>query len=247
MCGERNIRFLIQYDGRPFCGWQRQPNGTSVQQLIEEALETIAGVRCQVHGSGRTDAGVHALGQVASAIISTRLEPPELTKAINAHLPPEIRVVKSSVVPQNFHARFSAVEKTYRYLIHQGDVRSPFSPWYVYWIGRKLDDWLMNKAAQYLAGRHDFAAFMGSGSSVKTTVRTINEILVKRGGGCISIMISADGFLKHMVRNICGTLIEVGKGVLKPEQLELILLSRDRTRAGPTAPAGGLMLLKVTY
>jgi tRNA pseudouridine38-40 synthase len=247
MCRERNFRFLIQYDGRPFCGWQRQPNGTSVQQLIEEAIESITGVQYVLHGSGRTDSGVHALGQVASSSITTRLEPDELTRAINAHLPPEIRVVKSSVVPQNFHARFSAVEKTYRYLILQGDIRSPFAPWYACWINRKLDEGAMADAAQYLTGEHDFAAFMGSGSSVKTTVRTIKEVSVRRGGGFISIMISADGFLKHMVRNICGTLIEAGKGVLEPGQMERILLSRDRTSAGPTAPAEGLTLIKVTY
>lgn len=243
----RNFKLTLAYDGRPFVGWQRQPNGTSIQELLERAIRQICGEHCDVHGSGRTDAGVHAAAQVANATVPTRLGSAEFKRALNANIPQEIRVIDVSVVPNEFHARFSAVEKTYRYLLTSGSVRSPFTPFYAHWIGYRLDLDAMRRAAEVLVGEHDFASFMASGSDVNSTVRTIKEIEIREEGRLISIVITADGFLRYMVRNIVGTLLEIGKGAMPPEKMETILLSRDRDAAGPTAAAEGLTLLRVQY
>ena len=240
-------RLLVQYDGRPFCGWQRQPNGLSVQECIERALATITCVECQVQGAGRTDAGVHALGQVASFTLKTRLATAELRRALNAVLPVEIRIASVRRAPDGFHARKHAVQKAYRYLIVGGRERSPFIPFYATWLPRKLDEARMREAAALLVGRHDFSSFRAAGSSVKTSVRDLRSLEVKRGGGSISIIATADGFLRHMVRNIAGTLIDVGVGRLQPADVGKILRGKERSEAGPTAPAEGLTLLRVDY
>ena len=247
MLEEKNFKLVIQYDGRPFVGWQVQPNGPSVQAVLEETLEKITGARPHVQGSGRTDTGVHAHGQVANVKLRTKLSSRTIKKALNATLPREIRIASVRRVSDEFHARFSAKEKTYRYLIITGKVRSPFSPWYAFWYKYSLSLDLMRKAAEYLKGEHDFASFMAAGSDVKTTVRTIKTLKISKGGGIISFTITGNGFLRHMVRNIVGTLILVGQGKIEPEEMKTILESRNRSNAGPTAPADGLSLLNVSY
>jgi len=242
-----NFRLRIQYDGRPFCGWQRQPNGLSIQECIERACGQIAGRSCAVHGAGRTDAGVHAMGQVASVAIPTTLPPARLRRAINAHLPPEIRIVSVRREAPEFHARKHALGKTYRYLVLEGEQRSPFAPFYAAWLPRRLEADRMNEAAAHLIGRRDFSSFRAAGSSVKSSIRDLRKLEIRRGGGMVSFVAVADGFLRHMVRNIVGTLIEVGVGRLEPEDVIDILEAKDRKLAGPTAPAAGLTLLKVDY
>lgn len=247
MSAMRNHLFTLQYDGRQFCGWQRQRNGISVQQCFEEALAKIVKHDCHATGAGRTDAGVHAHGQAANVKLRTAMTPAQLRRALNVTLPETVRVARVRVVPDDFHARYSAIEKTYRYLVQSGAVRSPFMPFYVTWTPYEPDIELMRRAARHCLGRHDFAAFMASGSSVKTTVRTVRELTVKRGGGLTSFTITADGFLRHMVRNIVGTLLAVGIGRIAPEALPGIIAGGDRSGAGPTAPAEGLTLLRVVY
>ena len=240
-------RLLVQYDGRPFCGWQRQPNGLSIQECIERALGIISSEECTIQGAGRTDAGVHALGQVASFQLATELDTAELRRAINANLPPEIRIVSVRRAAEGFHARKHAKQKSYRYLIMSGEERNPFMPFYAAWLPRKLDEARMRDAAALLVGRHDFSAFRATGSSAKTSVRELRALEVRRGGGSVSIVATADGFLRHMVRNLAGTLIEVGLGRFEPDDVKEILKGRDRSKAGPTAPAKGLTLLRVDY
>jgi tRNA pseudouridine38-40 synthase len=242
-----NYRLLIRYDGRPFCGWQRQPNGRSIQQCLEEACGRLCGGECKVDGAGRTDAGVHAAGQVACVRMAARLSTAEIKRAMNASLPPEIRVTAISRAEPDFHARKHARQKTYRYLIITGRRRSPFAPFYATWLPQRLDLDRMREAARYLTGRHDFKSFQAAGSSVKGTIRNLSRLEIKSGGGMISITAAADGFLRHMVRNIVGTLIEVGRGKLEPEEMGAILAGVDRKLAGPTAPAEGLTLLRVDY
>ena len=246
----RTLKFTLQYDGTDYVGWQRQPNGTSIQALLEDALEPIEGQPVTVHGAGRTDAGVHALGQVASATLSNRLEEPTLVRALNAVLPAAIRVLGVEVVDPAFHARFSARSKTYEYRIVNAPIVSAFLHRYAWHVPQPLDLDAMRTAAGPLVGRHDFAGFQGAGSSVSATERTILELDFEDGGGYdlpLIVRITGDGFLRHMVRNIVGTLVEVGTGRWDPWRLLAVLDSRDRTHAGPTAPAHGLFLTNVTY
>ncbi len=242
-----NFRLVIRYDGRPFCGWQRQKNGLSVQECIETVCEEICSSRCTAHGAGRTDAGVHAAGQVASVRVPTELPPRKIRKALNSLLPPEIRIASVRRAPFDFHASTDAISKSYRYLLLTGPVRSPFAPFYAAWTPFKLSVAPMREAAGLLVGRHDFRSFQASGSSVRTTEREVLALDVRRGGGLVSIVASADGFLRQMVRIIVGTLIEVGRGKLDPDEVGRILQERDRRLAGPTAPAGGLTLMRVEY
>jgi tRNA pseudouridine38-40 synthase len=246
----RTLKFTLQYDGTNYVGWQRQANGTSIQGLLEDALAPIEGERVTVHGAGRTDAGVHALGQVASAAVSSALEAPRLGRALNAVLPPDVRVLAVEDMDPGFHARFSARAKTYEYRIVNAPLVSAFLHRYVWHVSQPLDLEAMQTAAGPLVGRHDFAGFQGSGSNVETTERTILDIGFEEGAGFdlpLVLRISGDGFLRHMVRNIVGTLVEVGVGRWDPWRLLSVLDSRDRAQAGPTAPAQGLFLTGVTY
>ena len=242
-----NFRLVIRYDGRPFCGWQRQNNGISVQECIEAACGEICGSRCTAHSAGRTDAGVHAAGQAASVRVPTELPPRKIKKALNSLLPPEIRIASVRRAPFDFHARTDTVSKSYRYLLLTGLERSPFAPFYAAWTQYALSVAPMREAAGMLVGRHDFRSFQAGGSSVRTTEREVLGLDVRRGGGMVSFVASADGFLRRMVRIIVGTLIEVGRGKLDPDEVGSILRGRDRRRAGPTAPAGGLTLMRVEY
>jgi tRNA pseudouridine38-40 synthase len=246
----RNLKLIVQYDGTDYVGWQRQPNGTSIQGLIEDALAPIEGEPVTVHGAGRTDAGVHALAQVASVTLTNSLETPVLARALNAVLPADVRVLGVEEVEPDFHARFSAVSKTYEYRIINAPLVSAFLHRYVWHVAQPLDVEAMRAAAAPLVGRHDFAGFQGAGSDVATTQRTLLDFEIEDGGGFdlpVVLRITGDGFLRHMVRNITGTLVEIGIGRWDPWRLLAVLDSRDRSQAGPTAPARGLILTGVSY
>jgi tRNA pseudouridine38-40 synthase len=246
----RTLKITLQYDGTDYVGWQRQATGTSIQGLIEDSLEPIAGTRITVHGAGRTDSGVHALGQVASVTFPGTLETGVLARALNAVLPRDVRVLTIDEMPADFHARFSAVAKTYEYRIVNALIVSPFLVRYVWHVTQQLDVEAMKAAAAHLIGTHDFAAFRAAGSDVDSTQRTIHSMRWQDGGGYdapMSIHLKGSGFLRHMVRNIVGTLVEVGSGRWAPEQVADILASKDRARGGATAPAHGLFLVGVDY
>jgi tRNA pseudouridine38-40 synthase len=246
----RTLKFTLQYDGTAYVGWQRQPNGPSVQALVEDALAPIEGGVATLHGAGRTDAGVHALAQVASAALSNHLEMPTLARALNAVLPPDVRVLAIEEMDSSFHARFSARAKTYEYRVVNAPIVSAFVHRYVWHVPRPLDIEAMRTAAGPLVGTHDFAGFQAAGAGVASTERTITAFDIEDGGGFdlpLVLRITGDGFLRHMVRNIVGTLVEVGVGRWDPWRLPHILESCDRTQAGPTAPAQGLFLTHVAY
>jgi tRNA pseudouridine38-40 synthase len=246
----RILKLTIEYDGTDYVGWQRQPAGASIQGLLEDALAPIEGRPVVVHGAGRTDAGVHALGQVASVVLEVTHDPATMLRAINAALPVDVRVVALEEAAAGFHARFSAVAKTYEYRIVNGPVISAFLHRYAWHVPQPLAVAEMQEAAALLVGRHDFAAFQASGSTVHTTERTIHAIEWETGAGHarpIVMRVSGDGFLRHMVRAIAGTLVEVGTGRWPPRQVAAILASRDRRQAGRAAPPAGLFLVSVGY
>lgn len=261
----RTLKLVLAYDGTSFVGWQRQARGVSVQALLEEALGRIEGRPVKVTGAGRTDAGVHALGQVASCRLEHSIPLIDLARALNAMLPPEVRVRRVEDAPEGFHARYSARAKTYRYTILHGELASPFLyrfGWHVTW---PLDVSAMTLAARSLEGRHDFSAFQSTGSTVKTTTRTIfSSALVAAswpsapGAGwsgpeddastpVLNYEITGEGFLRHMVRAIVGSLVEVGAGRQPAAWIAEVLRSGQREAAGPTAPACGLWLVRVEY
>ena len=244
------FRLLVEYDGRPFMGWQRQAHGPSVQQAIEEAITAITHEEVTLHAAGRTDAGVHALAQTASATVSTDLGGPTIARAMNAVLPLDVRVLTVEDMPPGFHARFDARSKTYEYRIVNAPLVSAFLHRYVWHVPQPLDLEAMRTAAGALVGRHDFAGFQGTGTPVASTERTILSLEVEDGGGFdlpLVIRITGDGFLRHMVRNIVGTLVEVGVGRWDPWRPLAVLDSRDRSQAGRTAPPQGLFLTRVEY
>ena len=246
----RNLKLTVQYDGTNYVGWQRQASGVSIQALLEDALEPIDGAPVTVHGAGRTDAGVHALAQVASVTLNADLAETTLARALNAVLPADVRVLAVEEVDPEFHARFSARTKTYEYRIVNAPLVSAFLHRYVWHVPQPLDVEAMRTAAGPLVGKHDFAGFQAAGSSVATSERTLVELEVEDGAGFdlpLIIRITGDGFLRHMVRNIAGTLVEVGIGRWDPWRLLTVLESRDRREAGPTAPAQGLFLTHVAY
>lgn len=243
------FRFTLEYDGTDFAGWQRQAQGErTVQGCLEAALEDLVGQPVAVSGSGRTDAGVHALGQVASAAVATRLAPDELQRALNARLPHDVAVLGVARAPAGFDARKSATGKHYRYAIWNGAPRSPLRARRFASIPAALDVAAMCEGAAALVGEHDFAAFQAAGSGGVGTTRQLRQFVVSGvSGGEIQLELEASGFLRHMVRNLAGTLIEVGRGRRAVGSLAALLASRDRTQAGPTAPAQGLTLVRVDY
>jgi tRNA pseudouridine38-40 synthase len=286
----RNLKFTLAYDGTAYVGWQRQSEGASIQGLLEAALARIDGAPVTVHGAGRTDAGVHALGQVASAVVVTSLDAPTLRRALNATLPADVRVVALEEAPDTFHARFSAMGKAYDYWIFDGEVLPPFARAWSWHGPRRLDVQAMRAAAGVLEGTHDFSTFQSAGSDVTSAVRTVRcanvrvepataspltgtDVGVSRAVGprCsasagvalgtdvgqsmnaadadrfVVCRLEADGFLRHMVRAIVGTLVEVGEWRRAADSVAALLAQRDRARAGPTAPARGLVLVRVLY
>ena len=253
-----SFKIVVAYDGTDYVGWQRQANGVSIQGLIEEALRAIAGCAVAVAGAGRTDSGVHALGQVASFTIERALSADAVVRALNAHLPEAVRIMSADEVPPAFHPRFDAIAKTYRYRIWNGEVVSPFERRYAWHVTGALDVDGMAAAARLVEGEHDFAAFQATGSDVATTARHVTSSLVARPFGSLGIEGSKDeplivyeitgaGFLRHMVRTIVGSLVEVGRGRQPVKWMAAVLASRDRAAAGPTAPAAGLFLVRVDY
>ena len=255
----RNLKLTLAYDGTDYVGWQRQAAGRSIQGVLETALAEIEGAPVTVVGAGRTDAGVHALGQVASVRLAHDIEPRVLARALNAKLPADIRVLGADAVGAGFHARYSARSKTYRYRLSNGGVADPFAARYAWHVAAPLHLDAMRAAGARLCGRHDFAAFQSTGSEVRSTVRTLSSLTIERrpecgpeamtggtGAALIAVEVEGDGFLRHMVRALVGTLVEVGRGQRAAGDMALILASKRRDRAGPTAPAHGLFLVRVT-
>lgn len=239
---------ILEYDGTAYCGWQRQENGISIQQILEETIQLITREKVAVIGSGRTDAGVHALNQVASFKSDTRLPAEILFRGIYGLLPDDIVIKQMEEVSIDFHAQRDVLGKVYVYRIFNKSLRKALGRNYFWFIHHSLDLDMMVKAASYLIGTHDFSCFCATGSHVKDRVRTITSINIKKDDdGFLEIVVEAKGFLKYMVRNIVGTLVEVGKGKRRPENMKEIIDSRDRNIAGITAPACGLYLKEVKY
>ncbi|HXW07195.1 MAG TPA: tRNA pseudouridine(38-40) synthase TruA [Vicinamibacterales bacterium] len=246
----RNLKLTIEYEGTNYVGWQRQPAGVSIQALLEDALAPIEKRAVVVHGAGRTDAGVHALAQVASVEVALALDAETLQRALNAVLPADVRVLAIAEMPASFHARFSAISKTYEYRIVNAPYVSAFLHRYVWHVPQRLDVDAMREGASALAGRHDFAAFQAAGTPVESAERTIHEIAWSGGGGPhqpLVLRVRGDGFLRHMVRAIAGTLVDVGSGRWPASHVASILASRRRVSAGRSAPPPGLFLVEVGY
>ena len=244
----RNIKLLIEYDGTNYRGWQVQPDGPTIQGMLEEKLSRLTSERTHVFGSGRTDSGVHALGQVAHFRTQSQMDIRTIQRALNSLLPPDIVIREVEEVDEGFHARKQSKSKVYEYRILNRNLRSVFHRGYVWHIPQKLNLEEMKKATQSLIGEHDFSAFRTVGSPTRTTVRRVIRGEWKRGrDGLIRFEIEANGFLKQMVRSIIGTLVEIGRGKRKASDLRKVLNSKDRKEAGPTAPAQGLFLKEVKY
>lgn len=248
----RTLKLTIAYDGTNYAGWQFQQGRVTVQEVLEKAIERVTGRHARALASGRTDAGVHALGQVVAFRTESRLPPEVLRSALDANLPPDIAVLDVAEAPDGFRPTRHAVRKRYRYVIHDGPVRDVFRRDFV-WHYRhgRLDAAAMHRAAAELLGTHDFRSFQSTGAERKNSVRTIFDILVRRGRGggeeFIAIEVEADGFLYNMVRAIVGTLVEVGRGKRPESWPGEVLAAKDRRLAGPTAPPQGLCLVKVEY
>jgi len=245
------FKITLAYDGTAYAGWQVQPGQATLQGVLETSLEKILGASVRVEGSGRTDAGVHALGQVASFRVETHLTAEVLLRALNGSTPHDVVVRAVEQVESQFHARRDARRKHYRYVIHNAAVADPFVRHYSWHVRLPLDERAMHEAAQALVGRHDFASYQTHGSERQTTVRTVERIEVARGGvpeeHRLTFDVVADGFLYNMVRNITGTLVEVGRGVKPVAWPGQVLDALDRRAAGPTAPPQGLFLVCVDY
>jgi tRNA pseudouridine38-40 synthase len=264
----RTLKLTIAYDGTDYAGWQIQVGHPSLQAAMEETLEKIVGHKVRVFASGRTDAGVHALGQVVSFDTESDLSTETFKRALNAHLPRDIVVIDAEEAPPGFHARSDAKRKRYRYILHDSRVRDVLRLRYAFHVYRRLDVAAMQRAAAMLIGTHDFASFESAGSRRSSTVRTIYELTVRRcdstserigeaekesrgvypnESDLIEVEIEADGFLYNMVRNIVGTLIEIGQGRAGEQWMTEVLAARDRRQAGQTAPPQGLFLVRVDY
>ena len=245
--GQRRFMLIVEYDGTAYCGWQRQQNGPSVQQALEEALSRLTGEHIAVTGSSRTDAGVHAMGLCAHFDSATRIPAEKIAFALNTMLPEDVRIRESSLAPEGFHARYSAAGKVYRYRFYNSRHASAIGRQYAAHVPLVLDEERMHEEAQALCGTHDFEAFAASGSVVKSTVRTIYRVQVRRLGDEVELLVLGDGFLYNMVRIIAGTLMEVGTGKREPGAIAKAIETRDRLALGQTAPAKGLTLMRVLY
>ncbi|MBI2820950.1 MAG: tRNA pseudouridine(38-40) synthase TruA [Acidobacteria bacterium] len=243
----QNYKAVIQYDGSEFYGWQIQRNHATVQGTVRRAIQRIASEEATVIGSGRTDSGVHAEGQVASFVLQRPFDPAKLQRALNAVLPESIRIVRLGRARPAFHPQFGARRKIYWYRIWNAPVIHPFWRKYALHVPQKLDAEAMAQAARWLVGRHDFRAFAASSSTAQTFQRHVSLSAIRRRGAMLVYQVAADGFLHHMVRNIAGTLLLVGRARLTVADVRAILESRDRRRAGPRAPAHGLTLKRVIY
>ena len=243
----RTLKITLAYDGTRFVGWQRQADGQSIQGLLEDALARFEGGPVTIHGAGRTDAGVHALGQVASARVTFIHDASTLTRALNAHLPADVRVMLVEDAEEGFHARFNASAKTYRYQIRNTAVADPFDRTFTWHLPEPLSLDPMARAAALLVGTHDFDAFRSAGSEVSSSVRTVTRSEWRNNAGLLTYEISGDGFLRHMVRAIVGTLVEIGRGWRQLDEITALLTGGTRAQAGATAPPHGLFLVSVDY
>jgi tRNA pseudouridine38-40 synthase len=243
----RNIKLTLAYDGTDFHGWQRQAGLRTVAGVLEDALSQLTGEPVVTTASGRTDAGVHALGQVACFLTGSKHSTATFTRALNALLPPDVRILDAEEKPEDFHATLDAKSKRYRYVIDNGEVASPFSLRYSWRVRRPLDEDAMARAGGLLLGRHDFHSFETDWPNRTSSVRTIYELSVVRAGGVVNIEVEADGFLYNMVRAIAGTLVLVGTGKRPAEWVVDVLAAESRVEAGPTAPPQGLFLVVVRY
>ena len=245
----RNFKLVIEYDGTGYHGWQRQSNTCTIQGTIEDALKRMTGQSVTLIGSGRTDAGVHARGQVANFRLETRLTSDVFANGLNSLLPADIVIKDCATVDESFHARFDAQGKVYDYCILNRPTPAALFRRYAWHIKKPLDLDAMRKAMLCLEGEHEFSAFEGAGSPRSHAVRTVIDLKLtgKDADGYVVFSIEADGFLRHMVRNIVGTLVDVGLGKISPKTFEDILISKDRKQAGITAPAHGLFLREVKY
>lgn len=246
----RNIKLTVAYDGTNYFGFQEQNRTglSTIQEKLEQCISFLAGARIKIIGAGRTDAGVHARGQVVNFDAGGwNIPTARIPRALNGILPADIAVIGCADVAEDFHSRFSAVEKVYKYTIHNAPIPDPFRRRYSYFFPRDLDMESMLAGATYLQGDHDFSAFKAQGTTVKSAVRTIYNISIERNGEMIGLVFTGSGFLRHMVRIMVGTLIQVGLKKYPPEHVKSILLSGERARAGPTAPPNGLCLMSVRY
>lgn len=244
----RTLKLTLAYDGTGYAGWQRQTNASSIQQRIEEAFAHFTdGEPPTVAGAGRTDAGVHALGQVASVNVTFDHACDAVLRGLNVRLPADIRVLTVEEAEPGFHARFRATGKSYRYRIVTAPILMPFdrhTAWHVPW---RLDLDAMRDAAARMAGTHDFASFQARGTTITDTVRTMSRVALRASGDEVVLEVAGDGFLRHMVRAMAGTLVEIGSGQRRPADVDAMLLGRGRDAAGKTAPPQGLTLVAVAY
>ncbi|MBP8644605.1 MAG: tRNA pseudouridine(38-40) synthase TruA [Syntrophobacteraceae bacterium] len=244
----RNIRLVLEYDGSHYHGWQRQRGLLTIQEVLESRLEIMLNRPMSVRASGRTDAGVHAKGQVVNFYSETRMMPQEIQRGLNSLLPGDVVVLAAEEVPDSFHAQFSATSKTYEYRILNRPEPSALERHYAWHIRRPLCLDSIFESLKLLTGSHDFAAFMASGGSVRCTERELTQASVEQPDPeHLMFTFEANGFLRHMVRNLVGTLVEVGLGKRMPEEISSILAAKDRRAAGMTAPAHGLYLVSVRY
>ena len=243
----KNIKLLLEYDGTNFAGWQWQPNRPTLQGALEEAIKKTSGEEIRVTASGRTDAGVHARGQVVSFLTGAGLEGASWRGALNHRLPREMRVLDAREAQDGFNARHSARGKLYEYKVINRPVPSALMVNRAWHVGTHLDMGAMQGAARLLMGEHDFTAFRAADCDAKNPVRTLWRLDIERDGETMTFSLGASAFLRHMSRNIVGTLVEVGRGRMPADGMEAILAARDRARAGPTAPPQGLYLINVLY
>jgi tRNA pseudouridine38-40 synthase len=241
-------KLTIEYDGRPYMGWQRQAHGASVQSEIETAIERFSGERARLHVAGRTDAGVHALGQVAHFDLERAADPRTVREALNAHLRPQpVAVLSAEAVPPGFHARMSARRRRYRYLVLNRPARPALDIGRVWHVPQALDDAAIRAAAAELVGHHDFTSFRAAMCQAKSPIRTLDRLEPVRTGDLLAFEVEARSFLHHQVRNMVGTLILVGRGKWRPARVAMALAAKDRAAGGPTAPPDGLYLVGVDY
>lgn len=243
----RNIKLTIEYDGKKFGGWQKQPTKLNIQGEIEQAIKDITGEEVELNASGRTDAGVHSLGQVANFKTNSNIEIEKMAIAINSKLKKSIVIKKAEEVPDNFHARYSCKGKKYRYIINNSYQGTAIYRDLECHIPQKLDIEKMKKAIKYFEGEHDFKGFRASGTSSKNSIREIYKAEVIQNGERIIIELTGNGFMYNMVRIIAGTIVEVGLGKINPDQIPEIIEAKDRNKAGKTLPAHGLYLVEVYY
>lgn len=243
----KRVKLTVAYDGTGYCGWQVQPNGITVEEVLNKALRKLTGEEITVMGASRTDSGVHAMGNVAVFDTNTSIPAERIAMALNQRLPEDITIVKSEEVSADFHPRYGDIKKTYEYHIVNTRMPMPTKRLYNYFVSYDLDIEKMREAAGYLVGEHDFVSFCNVRTDVENTVRTVYALDVLQQGDEITVRITGNGFLYNMVRIIVGTLIRVGRGFYEPEEVKEILEAKKRTAAGVTAPPQGLFLMEIEY